>query len=124
MTGDAAIQKQTADAAYTVASAAGACEDLELLKALGLHVDAIEAAEMIDNAIYRSMTAEEKAALHWESSQDLHKNRKPVLWDKVDDQVGHRMSHGSEADFLQRQTLMELIQMQLEKRRAAELLSL
>jgi hypothetical protein len=66
------------------------------------------------------MSAEEKAALHWEASQDLYKSREPVQWDDVDFEVDPRLLNESEADYLQRQMLMELIQEQLEKRRGSE----
>lgn len=114
-----AIRIYRADAVFTAASA-GACEDFEPLRAMGLHVDTIEDAEQISLTVYRSMTAEEKAALHWEASQDLYKSREPVQWDDVDYQVGSRMPDESKADYLQRQMLGELIQEQIEKRRASE----
>ena len=57
---------------------------------------------------------------YWEASQDTYKSREPVQWNNVDFQVDPRMSHESEADYLQRQMLGELIQEQLEKRRASE----
>ena len=58
-----AIQIHGADAVFTAASA-GECEDYEPLKALGLHIGTIDEAEEISLTVYRSMTAEEKAALH------------------------------------------------------------
>jgi hypothetical protein len=67
-----AIQLYGADAVFT-ASSAGACEDYEPLRAMGLLVDTIDAADQIGDAVYDSMTAEEKATLHWEASQDLYK---------------------------------------------------
>ena len=66
------------------------------------------------------MTAAEKAANYWEASQDMYKNREPVQWDDGDYKVGPRMSHESQADFLQRQILMELVQQEIEKRRPSE----
>ena len=111
-----AIQRYGADAVFT-ASAAGACEDYEPLRALGLHVDSIEAADQIGTAVYRSMTAEEKAALHWEASQDLYKSKEPVNWDNIDFQIAPRSSDESEVECLHRQLLGELIQEQIEKRR-------
>ncbi|MFK7847557.1 MAG: hypothetical protein AB8G77_19860 [Rhodothermales bacterium] len=62
------------------------------------------------------MSAEEKAALHWEASRDLSKSREPVNWDDMDLSVGPRMRDESEADYLHRQMLGELIQQQIEKR--------
>jgi hypothetical protein len=119
MTLDEAIKLHGADAVFTAASA-GACENFEPLKAMGLHVDTIEAADQISTAVYRSMSAEEKAALYWEAAQDMYKNREPVRWDDVDYQIAPRMRDESEADYLQRQMLLELVQEQLEKRRASE----
>ena len=43
------------------------------LRAMGLHVDTIDEADQIGDVVYDSMTAEEKATLHWEASQDLYK---------------------------------------------------
>jgi hypothetical protein len=40
---------------------------------MGLHVDTIDEADHIGDVVYAGMTAEEKAALHWEASQDLYK---------------------------------------------------
>lgn len=117
MTLEEAINLHGADAVYTAASA-GACEDYEPLRTLGLHVDSIDAADQISTTVYRSMTAEEKAALHWEASQDLYKSRGPVNWDDIDFSVGPRMNHESEAEYLHRQMLGELIQEQIEKRRS------
>ena len=50
----------------------------------------------------------------------MYKNREPVQLDDIDYQIGPRMSHESEDDFLYRQMLMELILQQVEKRRATE----
>ena len=74
-----AILNHGVHALFTSASA-GACEDYEPLKAMGLDVNSIEEAEQVSRAVYGLMTAEEKAALHWEASQDLHKpsTRMPV----------------------------------------------
>ncbi len=72
-----AIQIHGTDAVFT-ASSAGACEDYEPLRAMGLHVSTLDEAAQISLTVYRSMTAEEKAALHWEASQDLYKDRAPV----------------------------------------------
>ena len=119
MTVDEAIQKHGADAVFTAASA-GACEDFEPLKVLGLYVDTIAEAEQISLTVYRSMSAEEKAALHWEASQDLYKSREPVQWDKVDYQIASRMPNESESAYLHRQMLGELILEQIEKRQASE----
>jgi len=67
-----AIKIHGADAVFT-ASAARACEDYGPLRAMGLHVDTLDEADQIGDAVYDSMTTEEKAALHWEASQDLYK---------------------------------------------------
>jgi hypothetical protein len=66
------IQIHGADAVFT-AAAAGTCEDYGPLRAMGLHICTIDEAEQISLTVYRHMTAEEKAALHWEASQDLYK---------------------------------------------------
>lgn len=50
----------------------------------------------------------------------MNKNKEPVNWDDMDFKVCPRMSHESQDDFLHRQMLMELIQQQVEKRRASE----
>jgi len=102
------------------AGAAGECEDYAPLLMLGLAIKTIEDAERISWAAYDRLAVEEKAANYWEASQDMYKNREPVQWDDVDFQVGPRMSHESETDYLQRQMFMELIQEQIEKRRASE----
>ena len=67
-----AIKIHGADAVFT-ASAAGACEDYEPLRALGLHVDTIGDAEQIGIAAYEELTAKEKGAYYWEARQDLYK---------------------------------------------------
>ena len=56
--------------------------------------------------------------MHWEASQDLYKSREPVQWDDMDFRVGPRMRDESEADYLHRQMLGELLQEQIEKRRS------
>jgi hypothetical protein len=66
------------------------------------------------------MSVEEKASLHWEASQDLYKSREPVNWDDMNYQIVPRMPDESEAAYLQRLMLGELIQEQIEKRRATE----
>ena len=117
---DEAIQKHGAMKVFE-AGAAGECEDYAPLHALGLDVETIADAELISRATaYRRLTVEEKAANYWEASQDLYKSREPVQWDEVDYQIGPRMPDESEADYLHRQMLGELIQEQLEKRRATE----
>ena len=92
MTLDEAINLHGADAVYTAASA-GACEDYEPLRTLGMHVDSIEAADHIGTVVYKNMSAEEKAALHWEASQDTHKNKEPVNWDDIDFQIASLNRH-------------------------------
>ena len=92
----------------------------EPLQALGLDVGTIVDAELISNAAYDRLTVEEKAANYWEASQDLYKNKEPVNWDNMDFSVGPRMSDESEAVYLHRQMLGELIQQQIEKRRGSK----
>lgn len=101
MTVDETINLHGAMAVFE-AGAAGECEDDAPLKALGLNIETIADAELISRTAYDSLTVEEKAALHWEASQDLHKDRTPVNWDDVDFKIGPRMSHESEADYLHR----------------------
>ena len=119
MTVDEAIQKHGAMKVFE-AGAAGECEDYAPLQALGLTVETIDEAERISWAAYDRLTVEEKAANYWEASQDMYKSKEPVQWDGVDYQVCPRMSHESEADYLRRQALMELIQQEIAKIRASE----
>ena len=119
MTVEEAIQKHGTMAVFE-AGAAGECEDYAPLQALGLNIETIEEAERISTAAYDRLTVEEKAANYWEASQDLYKSREPVQWEDVDYQIGSRMPNESEADYLHRQMLGQLIQEQLEKRRASE----
>ena len=119
MTIEEAIQKHGAMAVFE-AGAAGECENYAPLQALGLDVETIADAEQISNAAYDRLTTEEKAANYWEASQDLNKDRTPVDWDSVDFAVGPRMRDESEAEYLHRQMLGELIQQQIEKRRSKQ----
>ncbi len=80
----------------------------------------IDEAERISLDAYDRLTIEEMAANYREASQDLYKSREPVQWNDVDFQIGPRMSHESEADFLHKQLLVEFIQQEIEKRRASE----
>ncbi len=120
MTIEKAIQKHGAMKVFE-AAAAGECENFEPLKALGLDVSTIDDVEKISWAAQDRMTAEEKAALHWEASRGLHKDRAPIQWDEVEDfSAGPRLSDESESDYLHREMLGELIQQQTEKRRCSE----
>ena len=65
-----AIKIYGADAVFA-SSATGECENHEPSKAMGFDLGSIERAEQIGHAVYGQMTAEEKAALHWEASLDL-----------------------------------------------------
>jgi hypothetical protein len=103
------------------AGAAGECEDYAPLQALGREVETIAGAELISHAAYDRLTVEEKAANYWEASQDMHKDREPVDWHGMDDvSISPRMSDESEAEYLHRQILGELIKEQLEKRRSKQ----
>lgn len=72
MTIQEAIQIHGADAVFE-ASACGESGDFKPLRKLGLHVETMDEADEIGTVVYNAMTAEEKAALHWEASQDLYK---------------------------------------------------
>lgn len=119
MTTDEAIKRHGAMKVFE-AGAAGECEDYAPLQTLGLDVGTIADAELISNAAHDRLTTEEKAANYWEASQDLYKNKEPVNWDDMDFKVGPRMRDESEAEYLHRQMLGELIQQQLEKRRGSK----
>ena len=119
MTTDEAIKRHGAMAVFED-GAAGECEDYAPLKALGLDVGTIADAELISNAAHDRLTAEEKAANYWEATQDMNKNKEPVNWDNMDFSVGPRMHDESETEYLHRQMIGELIQQQIEKRRASE----
>ena len=116
MTTDEAIKRHGAMAVFE-AGAAGECEDYEPLQALGLSIETIGEAELISTAAYDRMSTEVRAALHWEASQDLHKDRELINWSGIDFSVGPRMSEEAEADFLERQMLGVLLKAQIEKRR-------
>ena len=61
-----AIKIHGTDAVFT-ASAAGACEDFEPLRAMGIEVYDISDAEYIGRVVYHSMTPEEKDQLYQEA---------------------------------------------------------
>ena len=84
---------------------------------MGLSIETIGEAELISTAAYDRMSTEVRAALHWEASQDLHKDRELINWSGIDFSVGPRMSEEAEADFLERQMLGVLLKAQIEKRR-------
>jgi hypothetical protein len=62
-----AIQEYGADAVFT---AAGACENLEPLRAMDLDVYDISDADYIGTVVYNSMTPEEKESLYQEALAD------------------------------------------------------
>jgi hypothetical protein len=66
-----ANQKHRTDVVCT--TAAERCDNFEALSALGFTVNSRLDAENIIDADYRGIAAEEKAALHREAGQDLHK---------------------------------------------------
>jgi hypothetical protein len=61
-----AIQQYGADAVFT-AAAAGACEDFEPLRAIGLEAYDISDADYIGQVVYKSMTPEEQDMLYQEA---------------------------------------------------------
>lgn len=106
---DEAIQLHGGNAVFE-ASAYGESGDFAPLRKLGLSVEAMDEADEIGTIVYNAMSAEEKAALHWEASRDLHKNKEPVDWDAIDYQIAPRSSDESEAEYHHRRMLGELIQ--------------
>ena len=75
---DLAIQKHGAMKIFE-AAAKGECGDLAPRRKLGLTVETMDDAEMISFAVDDAMSAAEKAEIHWEVNQDLHKYRKQIV---------------------------------------------